>query len=153
MLTAASRSADFPALVGQAYLNTAAECIPPRATLDAVRAYLDDKCAGMNGRDAHFARAEACRRVAARLVGMEPAEVAFCSCSSEAYNLLAQGVRPEAGDEIVVSDLDFPAGSPPGSSSRGGPTCGCGVPAAGRSRSTTSRRCSPRGRGSCRCRS
>ena len=113
MLTAASRSADFPALVGQAYLNTAAECIPPRATLDAVRAYLDDKCAGMNGRDAHFARAEACRRVAARLVGMEPAEVAFCSCSSEAYNLLAQGVRPEAGDEIVVSDLDFPAGVTP----------------------------------------
>lgn len=113
MLTPASRSADFPALAGQAYLNTAAECIPPRDTLDAVRAYLDDKCAGMNGRDAHFARVEGCRRVAARMVGMDPAEIAFCSCSSEAYNLLAQAVRPDAGDEIVVSDLDFPAGVTP----------------------------------------
>lgn len=113
MLTPASRHADFPALAGQAYLNTAAECIPPRATLEAVQAYLADKCAGMNGREPHFARVEACRRTAARLVGLEPADVAFCSCASEAYNLLARGVGLEPGDEVIVSDLDFPAGATP----------------------------------------
>jgi selenocysteine lyase/cysteine desulfurase len=39
--------------------------------------------------------------------------VSFCSCSSEAYNLLASALNLGAGDEVVVTDLDFPAGATP----------------------------------------
>ena len=113
MLTSASRLRDFPVLASQAYLNTAAEGIPSPAVAVAVAAYLRDKLDGMNGRQAHFARVEGCREAAARAIGMRPAEVAFCSCSSEAYNLLATAVDCAAGDEVVVSDLDFPAGATP----------------------------------------
>jgi cysteine desulfurase/selenocysteine lyase len=113
VLDPSSRLADFPSLAGEAYLNTAAEGIPPRQVSEAVAEYLADKAIGMNGRDPHFRRLESCRDVAARMVGLPPADVAFCSCASEAYNLLRSAVGPRDDDEVVVSDLDFPAGVTP----------------------------------------
>ncbi|MFZ9690247.1 MAG: aminotransferase class V-fold PLP-dependent enzyme [Phycisphaerales bacterium] len=113
MLTAATRQRDFPALAGTSYLNTAAESIPPLCVGEALQRYFADKTRGMRGRDAHFATVESCREVSARFLGLQPAEVAFCSCSSEAYNLLASALALTPQDEVVVSDLDFPAGATP----------------------------------------
>lgn len=113
MLTETTRFADFPTLSGIHYLNTAAESIPPRCTHEALEAYWRDKCRGMSGREAHFARVEACREVCARLLGLDQEEVGFCSCSSEAYNLLAGALDLAEADEVVITDLDFPAGSTP----------------------------------------
>ena len=56
---------------------------------------------------------EACREVAARMVGLQTDEVSFCSCSSEAYNLLANALHLGPDDEVVITDLDFPAGATP----------------------------------------
>ncbi|MEO6742769.1 MAG: aminotransferase class V-fold PLP-dependent enzyme, partial [Chthoniobacteraceae bacterium] len=113
MLTESTRLRDFPTLSGMTYLNTAAESIPPRCTGEAIEAYWHDKLRGMKGRDGHFAAVEACREVSARMLGLQTAEVSFCSCSSEAYNLLASALQLGARDEVVVSDLDFPAGVTP----------------------------------------
>lgn len=113
MLTETARRSDFPALADMSYLNTAAESIPPRCVGDALEGYWRDKLRGMRGRDAHFARYEACREVAARFLGLLSREVAFCSCSSEAYNLLASALQLSGHDEVVVNDLDFPAGVTP----------------------------------------
>lgn len=113
MLTDATRTLDFPGLKELTYLNTAAESIPPLQVGEAVAQYVRDKQFGMRGREPHFAAVESCREIAAEFVGLKPSEVSFCSCSSEAYNLLdsALGLRP--GDEVVVTDLDFPAGVTP----------------------------------------
>src|SRR4051794_16885380 len=113
MLTEATRSRDFPALAGISYLNTAAESIPPRCVGEAIHTYWEDKLRGMRGRDGHFAQVEACREVSARVFGLQSSEVSFCSCSSEAYNLLASALQLTAEDEVVVTDLDFPAGVTP----------------------------------------
>jgi len=113
MLTESTRLHDFPTLSGITYLNTAAESIPPRCVGDAIETYWQDKLRGMKGREGHFAQVEACREVSARLLGMQTSEVSFCSCSSEAYNLLASALQLGAGDEVVVTDLDFPAGVTP----------------------------------------
>ncbi len=113
MLTPESRTRDFPSLKGITYLNTAAESIPPLCVADALTEYWNHKTLGMRGRDHHFARVEACREVAARFIGLQTSEVAFCSCSSEAYNLLASALDLQADDEVVVSDIDFPAGATP----------------------------------------
>ena len=113
MLTPESRLADFPALAGMAYLNTAAESIPPACVPEALAQYARDKARGMRGREAHNATLEACREVAARMVGLQTDEVSFCSCSSEAYNLLANALHLGADDEVVITDLDFPAGATP----------------------------------------
>ena len=113
MFTDASRFEQFPALAHTTYLNTAAESIPPLCVEEAVHEYLRDKTLGMRGRDGHFAQVEKCRAVCARLLSLTPAEVSFCSCSSEAYNLLASALQLRDRDEVVVTDIDFPAGITP----------------------------------------
>ncbi len=113
MLTHPDRQRDFPALDGITYLNTAAESLPPLCVGEAIQAYWLDKQLGMKGRDRHFAQVEACREISARMLGLQSAEVSFCSCSSEAYNLLASALNLHACDEVVVTDLDFPAGATP----------------------------------------
>jgi cysteine desulfurase/selenocysteine lyase len=113
MLTIESRSLHFPGLASMTYLNTAAESIPPSCVGEAIRRYWEDKLCGMSGRESHFAHVEACREIAAKTVGLDPDEVSFCSCSSEAYNLLASALDMNSDDEVVVSDLDFPAGATP----------------------------------------
>ena len=113
MLTPESRLRDFPTLDGIAYLNTAAESIPPMCVFDAMSDYCNDKAMGMRGRDPHFAKVEECREVAARMIGLQPHEVSFCSCSSEAYNLLASALNLKSDDHIILTDIDFPAGATP----------------------------------------
>lgn len=113
MLTEASRKQDFPALSGKVYLNTAAESIPPVCTGLAIDEYWRDKLSGMKGRDGHFAQLEACREISARMLGLLPSEVSFCSCASEAYNLLATALQLTGKEEVVITDLDFPAGVSP----------------------------------------
>ncbi len=113
MLTDSPRLADFPSLAGIHYLNTAAESVPPQCVQEVLEDYWRDKSRGMDGREAHFARVESCREISAHLLGLETDEVGFCSCSSEAYNLLAGALDLTPTDEVVISDLDFPAGATP----------------------------------------
>ena len=113
MLTAEKRRQDFPSLKSMTYLNTAAESIPPVTVSEALQEYGRDKANGMRGRDAHFTQLAKCRALAAGLIGLAPSEVSFCSCSAEAYNLLATALKLESGDEIVINDLDFPSGATP----------------------------------------
>lgn len=113
MLTDSSRQTDFPSLQGRTYLNTAAEGIPPRGVLDALRQYGADKLLGMDGRKLHVAQWDAARKLVARFYGLSADEVGICSCSSEAYNLAAMALQLKPGDEVVINDLDFPAGATP----------------------------------------
>jgi selenocysteine lyase/cysteine desulfurase len=113
MLTAEARHRDFPSLAGMTYLNTAAEGIPPLAVHDALSQYFRDKQLGMDGRKPHAAQWEQAKALTAEFFGLTPAEVGICSCSSEAYNLAALALGLRAGDEVVVNDLDFPAGATP----------------------------------------
>ena len=113
MLTDESRLQDFPALADMAYLNTAAESIPPVSVHEALAQYAQDKGLGMRGRVPHNETMESCREVAARMMGLLTREVSFCSCSSEAYNLLANALHLGTDDEVMITDLDFPAGATP----------------------------------------
>lgn len=113
MLTAESRRRDFPSLGGRAYLNTAAEGIPPLAVGAALSQYFRDKQLGMDGRIPHAAQWEAARTLTAEFFGLTAGEIGICSCSSEAFNLAALALNLKTGDEVVVTDLDFPASSTP----------------------------------------
>ncbi|MBN9120547.1 MAG: aminotransferase class V-fold PLP-dependent enzyme [Planctomycetes bacterium] len=113
MLTAETRRRDFPSLEGRTYLNSAAEGVPPLAVGEALQQYFRDKQLGMDGRKPHAAQWEAAKALTAEFYGLTAAEIGICSCSSEAYNLAAMALRLKPGDEVVVNDLDFPAGATP----------------------------------------
>lgn len=113
MLDDRLRSEQFPSLGRMTYLNTGAEGIPPRVVHEALDRYFADKLTGMAGREGHFATLEKARTETAAAFGLSLDEVGICSCSSEAYNLLAGALRLKAGDEIIINDLDFPAGATP----------------------------------------
>lgn len=113
MLTPDARRRDFPSLANRVYLNTAAEGIPPLVVKNALLAYFADKELGMDGRIPHAAQWQACRELTAKLYGLTAEEIGICSCSSEAYNLAALALRLRHGDEVVINDLDFPAGVTP----------------------------------------
>lgn len=113
MLTAESRRRSFPTLEDMVYLNTAAEGIPPLEVRDALEQYFRDKQLGMDGRDRHFAALEETKSLVAELYGLTANEIGICSCSSEAYNLAAMALRLREGDEVIINDLDFPAGATP----------------------------------------
>lgn len=113
MLTDATRQRDFPSLEGRAYLNTAAEGIPPHSVIEALAQYGQDKLLGMDGRALHEAQWRGAKQQVARAYGLTPDEVSLCSCSSEAYNLACMALQLREGDEVVINDLDFPAGATP----------------------------------------
>lgn len=113
MLTPDSRRRDFPSLAEMSYLNTAAEGIPPLAVGQALAQYFRDKQLGMDGRAKHAEQWEAAKAAVADLYGLTSSEVGICSCSSEAFNLAALALHLREGDEVVINDLDFPAGATP----------------------------------------
>lgn len=113
MLTESTRQRDFPTLAEQAYLNTAAEGIPPTVVIEALHRYGQDKLLGMDGRNHHEQQRASALREVANAYGLSPQDVSICSCSSEAYNLAATALQLKEGDEVVINDLDFPAGATP----------------------------------------
>ena len=123
MLTDESRQTDFPGLAEMTYLNTAAEGIPPRCVLAALGQYAQDKLLGMDGRLRHERHWNGVREGAARAFGLSPDEIGICSCSSEAFNLAALAMQFTDGDEVIINDLDFPAGATPWMQ----PACPAGV--------------------------
>lgn len=113
MLTKESRNSHFPSLEGRIYLNTAAEGIPPHTVIEAIRQYAQDKVLGMDGRPLHEAVRTAAKEQVAKAYGLTADEIGICSCASEAYNLAATALDFQEGDEVVINDLDFPAGATP----------------------------------------
>jgi selenocysteine lyase/cysteine desulfurase len=113
MLSESSRQKDFPSLSGKDYFNTAAEGILPTSVLDALDQYGKDKVLGMDGRKLHARVWESAKQRTAEAYGLTSDEVSLCSCSSEAYNLASMALQLREGDEVVINDLDFPAGATP----------------------------------------
>ena len=104
---------DFPPLERMVYLNTAAEGIPPNAVASALTEYAKDKLLGMDGRVRHAVWRDKAKSLAADAYSLAADEIGICSCTSEAFILLSLALKLKRGDEVIVSDLDFPAAVTP----------------------------------------
>ncbi|MEM1443790.1 MAG: aminotransferase class V-fold PLP-dependent enzyme, partial [Verrucomicrobiota bacterium] len=113
MWTAKQIEDEFPSLIDRAYLNTAAEGIPPLSSLHALRQYHEDKLLGMDGREHLFQTLEECRNSAADLLNLPSGSISFCASTSEAYNLLSTAIHFPDDGEAIISNLDFPSGATP----------------------------------------
>lgn len=90
-------------------MDTAAEGLPSPGMDAALDEYLREKRTGTPGRRKHFAKEEEARSLAAQLLETDNANVAFAPTTSDALNLLAASLPFEAGDEVVITDLEFPS--------------------------------------------
>lgn len=102
--------AEFPLLDEVLYLNHAAVAPWPRRTRDAVAAFADQNI-HLGARDyPQWARVE--QRLRERLGGLinaDAADVALLKNTSEGLSVIAQGLDWRAGDQVVISDQEFPS--------------------------------------------
>jgi L-cysteine/cystine lyase len=98
----------YPVLERVAYLNAGTFGPLARATVQAMQAQLaEDETLGRHGEE-YFERVlalrERVREALATVVGVEAAQVALTSSTTEACNLVVAGLRLAPGDEVVTSD-------------------------------------------------
>ena len=102
--------AEFPLHHDVLYLNHAAVAPWPRRTRDAVVAFANQNIQ-VGARDyPQWARVE--QRLRDRLgwlINVEPADVALLKNTSEGLSVIAQGLDWRAGDQVVISDQEFPS--------------------------------------------
>lgn len=91
------------------YLDTAAEGLPYEGCAEAAATYFRHKSMGTPGRPYLHETEYATRHLLARLLGSAAEDVAVVSSASEGLNLLAGSLDWRAGDEVVLTDLEFPS--------------------------------------------
>jgi selenocysteine lyase/cysteine desulfurase len=90
-----------------AYLDTAAEGLPPSTVKTALDRYIEAKSRGTPGRSCLYGVEREAIAAIARLLGTEPANVAFLAHASDGLNQLANSIDWKPGDEVLVTDLEF----------------------------------------------
>jgi len=100
----------WPALNDMAYLNNASTGIPPVATINAMKKYLEDRvrAAGGSFKDT-LANIKAIRTNLAQLLGGEYDQYALTPSTSSGINSFAHSIDYPEGANIVLCDLEFPA--------------------------------------------
>jgi len=104
-------AAEFPGTRSMAYLNSAGLGLIPRS----VQAAADDffHSVATLGTRAYFPRVREVytrpRESAARLFNVSPTSIAIVGSVAEAMNQFAWAVRPAAGQNVVVVDIDHPS--------------------------------------------
>jgi cysteine desulfurase / selenocysteine lyase len=99
----------FPLAREVAYLDTAAEGLPPLTAEAALAAYWREKSRGTPGRQRLFEKQRETEQAAAELLGTSAENIALLANSSEALNLLANSIDWREGDEVLICDLEFPS--------------------------------------------
>jgi cysteine desulfurase / selenocysteine lyase len=92
-----------------AYLDTAAEGLPPDDSRNALLEYFEDKSSGTPGRERMYQAETAAAAAAAALLGATEQNVAFMGNATDGLNLLGNSIRWRAGDEVLITDMEFPS--------------------------------------------
>jgi cysteine desulfurase/selenocysteine lyase len=103
--------AQFPAIVGWHYLDSAATAQKPQAVIDAItKAYAHDYATvhrGVYERSAVMTQSyEDARGAASKLIGGQPKELVFTRGATEAINLVARTLPKEGRGRVLLSQLE-----------------------------------------------
>ena len=106
--------ADVPALQDGVYMNFGAHGPSPRTVVEAATEWLHDHAyrlpVGGDPYKAAFAAFDRTRERIASFVGADPDEVALTESTTAGINAIANAIDWEAGDAVVRTDLEHPAG-------------------------------------------
>lgn len=108
-MTIGMNRAAFPRAREVAYLDTAAEGLPPEGCATALEEYLRAKRSGTPGRKRIHEMERETECAVARLLGTSAEHVALLANASEALNLLANSIEWRPGDRVLLTDLEFPS--------------------------------------------
>jgi cysteine desulfurase / selenocysteine lyase len=100
----------FPRAAELAYLDSAAEGLPLPVGEEALHQYFALKSKGTPGRTGLYEEERAARQALARLLNGREQDVALLSSAGDALNIFANSLEWRDGDEVVISDLEFPSG-------------------------------------------
>lgn len=99
----------FPLPSDGSYLDTAAEGLPPLSARDELLAYWQEKSRGTPGRQRLFQKHAETEAAVASLLGTSAENIALLGNASDGLNLLANSIDWRPGDEVLISDLEFPS--------------------------------------------
>jgi selenocysteine lyase/cysteine desulfurase len=100
---------EFVGLETVAHLCTGGESPLLKSHRRAIDQFFSDKVTGETSRARFEATYQRCRQKAARLLAVEPAEIALLASASEGINLVAHALSWQPGDNVVVCDVEFPS--------------------------------------------
>ena len=100
----------FPVTTQKIYLNHAAISPMSLRVTEMLEWYMDERCFGIIDIYPRVLEIrEAARAMAANLLNTDPAHIAFITNTSEGFNILAQGLSWKSGDQILLTDYEFPS--------------------------------------------
>ncbi|MBU0679004.1 MAG: aminotransferase class V-fold PLP-dependent enzyme [Verrucomicrobia bacterium] len=105
----ALRKREFPVVSERVFLAHAGVAPLTRRAAEAICLFAESGCRDQQESPAVWEQVREARRLAARLIGAEPQEVALLGPTSLGLNLVANGLPWEAGDEVVCYRDDYPA--------------------------------------------
>jgi selenocysteine lyase/cysteine desulfurase len=100
----------FPITKEYIYLNSAAVTPPPTIAIEAINEQLRDvQMYGSRNYRQWVGRKESCRRLLAGLINARPEQIAFLRNTSDALSTIANGLKWNAGENIVTFQNEFPS--------------------------------------------
>jgi cysteine desulfurase / selenocysteine lyase len=99
----------FPITRNYNFLNHAAVAPLSRPAADAMRLYIEQLCTCAGIRAGFYKHAEQVRRAAAQLISASPEEVTFVKNTTEGLGWVAGGLSWKTGDNVVTTNVEFPA--------------------------------------------
>jgi selenocysteine lyase/cysteine desulfurase len=99
----------FPRAAEVTYLDTAAEGLPPTEAQKALDLYFRRKAAGTPARKFLYEEERQTISALGRMLSTVPENMALVAHASDGLNMLANAIPWREGDEILISDLEFPS--------------------------------------------
>ena len=93
---------EFPGVCGSVYLNTAAEGLIMRSHGVALQRYSELKQMGARGRDGCLAVEWRARELAAKLLRVDPQNIAFLASTARGLDVTIKSIGWREGDNIVL---------------------------------------------------
>ena len=91
------------------YLDTGAMSLMPEEVWQAVQAFHEKRRKYGPAFAEYWKEADLLRQDIASLIGSSPEEIMFLQNTSMGINLAAQALKLEPGDNVVITNLEFPS--------------------------------------------
>ena len=100
----------FEGLDDHVHLSAGGETPMLHSHRDAFEQFMQDKARGEKARSLIHETLLRTREQCGQLLNVDPADVCFLSSTSEGINIIAYGLEWNAGDNIVIADVEFGSG-------------------------------------------